>query len=128
MRVPSGQEGDEQRKGCRSSSMAPNNQECAYKPGEYSAEKPKGAMWPRPVIGTLSGLNRRQGTENSQESADHPGRLRAAGRANIWRERPNSEDGVEWVAGRPVTMRDPSNRKSAEQLVRRAPHGQKYAK
>ena len=31
--------------------------------------------------------------------------------------------GVEWVAGRPVTRSDPSDRNSVEQLVRTAPHG-----
>ena len=33
------------------------------------------------------------------------------------------EDGVEWVAGRPVTKSDPSDWKGAEQLVGAAPYG-----
>ena len=76
----------------------------------------RGRERPRPVLGALSGLNRQKGTENRKERADHPGRRQTARRANIWRERPNSEDGVEWEVGRLLTWRDSSDRKSAEQL------------
>ena len=54
--------------------------------------------------------------ENRKESADHPGLRGTARRANIWRERLNSKDGVEWVAGRLLTRRDSSDQKSLEQL------------
>ena len=53
---------------------------------------------------------------NSQERAGHAGGRRAARRANIWREIPNSKDDVEWVGGCPVARRDPSDREGAEQL------------
>ena len=53
---------------------------------------------------------------SSQESAEHAGGRRTARRANIWRESPNSKDGVEWFGGLPVARRDPSNREGAEKL------------
>ena len=45
--------------------------------------------------------------ESSQEGAEKRGRRIFGGRG---------KDGFEWVAGHPVTRRDPSDRKSAEQL------------
>ena len=63
---------------------------------------------------------------SSQESAEHAGGRRAARRTNIWRESPNSKDGVEWFGGRPVALRDLSDREGAEQLRGGGLHGRKY--
>ena len=64
---------------------------------------------------------------SSQESAEHAGGRRAARRTNIWRESPNSKDGVEWFGGRPVALRDLSDREGAEQLRGGGGlHGRKY--
>ena len=49
--------------------------------------------------------------ESSQEGAEKRGRRILGGRG---------KDSFEWVAGHPVTRRDPSDRKSAEQLGGRA--------
>ena len=53
---------------------------------------------------------------SSQESAERPGGRRAARRANIWQESPNSVDGVKCVEGHPVARRDSSDREGAKHL------------
>ena len=54
---------------------------------------------------------------SSQEGADHLGSHRAARRANIERDSPNSEDGVELVknvSSKASSQRKPSDREGAE--------------
>ena len=60
---------------------------------------------------------------SSQESAEHPGGRQASRRANIWRDSPNSEDGVECAGRRPIVKRDPSDRKGTERLGERGMAG-----
>ena len=52
----------------------------------------------------------------SQESAEQLVEHQTARRANAWREGPNSEVGIDWVEGRPVAGRHPSDREGVEHL------------
>ena len=56
------------------------------------------------------------GGPNRLKNAEYPGGRRAARRANIWRESPNSVGGVKCVGGHPVVRRDPSDREDAKHL------------
>ena len=90
--------------------MAQNNQECADQPGEIAPSNQKVPCGHgQDYIGTMS-------KHNHQKNAEHPGVCRAARRANIWWERPNSVDSVKCVEGYPVVRRDPSDLEGAEHL------------